>query len=72
MERDDDQATVVFQNIQNFMSSDPALKLNSIQQLGLIVEALGQPRTIEELFPYLEPLLEEDEDILKPFAQHLT
>jgi len=72
MDKPDEQAIIVFQNIQNLMSSDKVLKLNSIKQLNKIVRALGQERTVNELFPFLKPILDEDKEILLPLAEAIT
>lgn len=67
----EDQSQVVYQNITNLYSHDKALKINSIRQLNKIVEILGEARTISELFPYLQKILEEGETVLLEFCKIL-
>jgi hypothetical protein len=70
---EDDQSKVIFENILNFKSRKEVLVLNSLRQLATICKALGQERTVQELLPYLQELLEENSvivsDLLKALAE---
>lgn len=67
-----DQSKKVLENIKNLQSEDKYLKLASIRQLALIVQVLGPERTYSELFPYMQSVLEEQDDVLIAFAEQLT
>ena len=59
-----DQSKVVYENIQNLLSDNKELKLSSLRQLNKIVQALGPERTRLELFPYMQEVLDDDEEVL--------
>lgn len=67
-----DQSKKVLENIKNLKSEEKFLKLASIRQLGLIVQVLGPERTISELFPYMQEVLEEDDEVLIALCDSLT
>ena len=67
-----DQSKKVLENIKNLKSEEKFLKLASIRQLGLIVQVLGPDRTRSELFPYMEDVLEEEDEVLIALCDSLT
>ncbi len=69
---EDDQSKIVHENILNFKSKDENFVLNSIRQIGKIVEVLGQDRTITELLPYLQELLNEHTAIVSALLDGLS
>jgi serine/threonine-protein phosphatase 2A regulatory subunit A len=57
--------------IEDLRSDDKSRKLNAVPRLSTIAEALGPERTRNELIPFLQELLDEDEDILQELAKAL-
>ena len=68
---EDDQSKIVHENILNFKSKDENFVLNSIRQIGKIVEVLGLERTVTELLPYLQELLNEHAAIVSALLEGL-
>jgi hypothetical protein len=68
---EDDQSKIVHENILNFKSKDENFVLNSIRQIGKIVEVLGLERTVSELLPYLQELLNEHAAIVSALLEGL-
>lgn len=68
---EEDQSKIVHENILNFKSKDENFVLNSIRQIGKIVEVLGVDRTITELLPYLQELLNEHAAIVSALLEGL-
>ena len=69
---EDDQSKVIFENILNFKSKKELLVLNSVRQLGTICKALGQERTVQELLPFLQDLLEENSVVVSDLLKALV
>lgn len=57
--------------IEDLRSDDKSRKLNAVPRLNTIAEALGPERTRNELIPFLQELLDDDEDILYELAKSI-
>lgn len=64
-----------FQNvkemIEDLRSENPDLRLHSIQGIHIIARTLGSARTREELLLYLTDYLDDNDEVLRVFAQAL-
>lgn len=47
------------------------LRVNAVKQLGTIATALGPERTREELLPFLQEIMDDDDDVLVAMAEQL-
>ncbi|ORC89018.1 putative serine/threonine protein phosphatase 2A regulatory subunit [Trypanosoma theileri] len=57
--------------IANLRSDDPEERLNSMRGIHLIASTLGPERTRDELLPYLTDYLDENDEVLRVFANAL-
>merc|ERR1719240_385124 len=57
--------------IDDLRHYDLPVRLNAIQNLGTIAIALGPERTREELIPFMQELIDDDDDILMAMAEQL-
>mmetsp|Transcript_31456 Transcript_31456/g.91987 ORF Transcript_31456/g.91987 Transcript_31456/m.91987 type:complete len:596 (+) Transcript_31456:44-1831(+) len=57
--------------IDELRHEDMQLRLNSIKNLGTIATALGQERTREELLPFLQEIIDDDDEVLIALAGQL-
>ncbi|RHW74455.1 serine/threonine protein phosphatase 2A regulatory subunit [Trypanosoma brucei equiperdum] len=57
--------------IANLRSEDPEARLNSMRGIHVIASTLGPERTREELLPYLTDYLDENDEVLRVFANAL-
>jgi serine/threonine-protein phosphatase 2A regulatory subunit A len=57
--------------IEELRHEDVQVRLNSIRKLSLIAKALGPVRTREELVPYLNEFIDDDDEILLALAEEL-
>ena len=61
-----------YELIKNLKSPDDNVKTQSISQLPQIFQVLGPKRLVNELLPYLQDLLDEDEDIVLSLCKSLS
>ena len=61
-----------YELIKNLKSPDDNLKTQSISQLPQIFQVLGPKRLVNELLPYLQDLLNEDEEIVLQLCKALS
>lgn len=57
--------------IDELRHDDVQLRLSSIKQLGTIALALGQERTRDELLPFLQEIIDDDDEVLIALAEQL-
>lgn len=57
--------------IDELRHDEMPVRLNSIKQLGTIATALGPERTREELVPFLQELIDDDDEILVALAEQV-
>ncbi|CAE8609267.1 unnamed protein product, partial [Polarella glacialis] len=57
--------------IDELRHDDLQLRVNAIQHLGTIATALGPERTREELLPFLQDIIDDDDDVLVAMAEQL-
>nr|CCC46411.1 serine/threonine protein phosphatase, fragment [Trypanosoma vivax Y486] len=57
--------------IANLRSEDPETRLNSMRGIHVIASTLGPERTRDELLPYLTDYLDENDEVLRVFANAL-
>mmetsp|Transcript_69013 Transcript_69013/g.224993 ORF Transcript_69013/g.224993 Transcript_69013/m.224993 type:complete len:597 (-) Transcript_69013:110-1900(-) len=57
--------------IDELRNDDVQLRLNAIKSLGTIATALGQERTREELLPFLQEIIDDDDEVLIALAEQL-
>mmetsp|Transcript_9040 Transcript_9040/g.26607 ORF Transcript_9040/g.26607 Transcript_9040/m.26607 type:complete len:597 (-) Transcript_9040:174-1964(-) len=57
--------------IDELRHDDIQLRLNSIKNLGTIATALGPERTREELMPFLQEIIDDDDEVLIALAEQL-
>jgi serine/threonine-protein phosphatase 2A regulatory subunit A len=57
--------------IDELRHDDLQLRLNSIRNLGTIATALGPQRTREELIPFLQDIIDDDDEVLISLAEQL-
>jgi len=57
--------------IDELRHDDIHLRLNSIKKLGTIATALGPERTREELMPFLQEIIDDDDEVLIALAEAL-
>lgn len=58
--------------IDDFKSDDKKQRINSVQNLRTIAQALGKDRTRNELLPYITEMMDDDEDVLVELATQLN
>jgi len=58
--------------IDELRHDDIQLRLNSIKNLGTIATALGPERTREELMPFLQDIIDDDDEVLITLAEQLA
>lgn len=57
--------------IDELRHDDLQLRLNSIRHLGTIANALGPERTRDELLPFLQEIIDDDDEVLIALAEQL-
>ncbi|KAJ1563691.1 Polyamine N-acetyltransferase 1 [Cladochytrium tenue] len=57
--------------IDELKHDDVALRLNAIHRLGTIALALGVQRTREELIPFLDESIDDEDEVLLALAEEL-
>ncbi|CAO3577132.1 unnamed protein product [Absidia cylindrospora] len=57
--------------ISELKHEDIQFRLNSISKLSIITDALGPERTRVELVPFLQELIDDDDEVLLVLAQEL-
>mmetsp|Transcript_2412 Transcript_2412/g.5139 ORF Transcript_2412/g.5139 Transcript_2412/m.5139 type:complete len:591 (+) Transcript_2412:70-1842(+) len=57
--------------IDELRHDDAKLRLNSVRNLGTIATALGPERTCEELIPFLQEIIDDDDEVLIALAEQL-
>eukprot|EP00275_Glaucocystis_incrassata_P002177 EC124941.1.p1 GENE.EC124941.1~~EC124941.1.p1 ORF type:complete len:164 (+),score=5.06 EC124941.1:143-634(+) len=57
--------------IDELKNEDMQLRLNSIRRLGTIALALGEQRTREELIPFLNESIDDEDEVLLAVAEEL-
>merc|ERR1719327_1048548 len=57
--------------IDELRHEDMQLRLNSIQHLSTIAKTLGPERTREELIPFLQEIIDDDDEVLICLAEQL-
>ncbi|KAF0759610.1 hypothetical protein AaE_003680, partial [Aphanomyces astaci] len=57
--------------VDELRHDDPKLRLQAIKKVQVIASALGPQRTREELLPFLNETLDDDDEILLALAQEL-
>lgn len=58
--------------IENLRSDDPEQRLSSMRGIHVIAQTLGPDRTKSELLPFLTDYLDENDDVLRVFANALA
>ena len=58
--------------IDELKHEDVSLRLNSMRQLETIATALGPQRTREELLPFLNESVDDEDEVLLVLAEELT
>eukprot|EP00216_Chloropicon_sp_CCMP2111_P002518 CAMPEP_0198236830 /NCGR_PEP_ID=MMETSP1446-20131203/2724_1 /TAXON_ID=1461542 ORGANISM="Unidentified sp, Strain CCMP2111" /NCGR_SAMPLE_ID=MMETSP1446 /ASSEMBLY_ACC=CAM_ASM_001112 /LENGTH=580 /DNA_ID=CAMNT_0043918779 /DNA_START=110 /DNA_END=1852 /DNA_ORIENTATION=- len=57
--------------IDELKNEEMALRLNSLRRLGTIALALGEDRTREELIPFLNESIDDEDEVLQVLAEEL-
>jgi len=57
--------------VEELKSDDPKRRVNSVKSLSLIANVIGTDRTRSELIPFVNELLDDDEEILVELAESL-
>lgn len=67
-----DHFTTVNAMIENLRSDDPEQRLNSMRGIHVIAQTIGPERTKTELIPFLTDYLDENDEVLRVFANALA
>jgi serine/threonine-protein phosphatase 2A regulatory subunit A len=67
-----DHFTTVSTMIEELRSSDPEQRLSSMRGIHLIAQTLGPDRTKSELIPYLTDYIDDNDEVLRVFANALA
>jgi len=58
--------------IDELKSEEIRKRLNSVKNLGVIASALGSERTRNELIPFLNELMDDEDEVLMALADSLS